>query len=98
VAEGPLSKRVQRPPRLFAAIDAWFFGIIALVVVSGAFVPFLPFILAGLALATPLRRSRWRVVTVLLVGVVLGLLFIAPFLIDPFDLNLIEQGPVRTAR
>lgn len=97
MTEEPPKRYGARAPGLFTAIDAWFFGAISLVVVSGAFLPFLPFLLAGLAVATPLRRSRWRLITVLLMGLLLGLLFTAPFLLDPFDLEFIEQGPVQTA-
>lgn len=82
--------------RLFPSIDRYLIGFLVLQLVAFALIPALPLGIAAAALATPLRRSTARMIALWAVGAVLTLVVIAPVVIGFFDLQLVEEGPVRT--
>ncbi|MGL4339470.1 MAG: hypothetical protein ACRCSP_03470 [Rhodoglobus sp.] len=82
--------------RLFPVIDRYFIFFIVFQLLVFPFVPFLPLGVAAVSLATPLRRSRWRIVTLWVLGAILGMIVVAPFVIALLDINIVDEGPVRT--
>lgn len=67
--------------RLFPMIDRLYVLFIVLEFIAFPFVPVLPLVIGAAAFATPLRVSRWRMVTLLALGMVLTLIVIAPFIL-----------------
>lgn len=90
------TQQLGTSPRLFERTDVWFLTLLAAELLSFPFVPFLPLALALLSLASPLRRSRWRVVTLLLVGVVMAAIVAAPYILSGLGLQFVDEGPVRS--
>lgn len=82
--------------RVFPLVDRSFLGFLALQLVAFPLVPALPRVIAAGALATPLRLSRGRIAALWAMGAVLTLIVVAPHMIDLFDLQLVDEGPVHT--
>lgn len=82
--------------RVFPLIDRYFLGFLALQLVAFPLVPALPLVIAAGALATPLRQSPGRMAALWAIGAVLTLIVIAPHIVDLFDLQIVDEGPVHT--
>ncbi|WP_146070914.1 hypothetical protein [Arthrobacter sp. B1805] len=80
----------DNPQHLFSRIDLMFFGSMLLVFLSYPLLPGLPLLPAAAAMATRVRASRWRVVTLWVTAGILALIVITPFIIGLFDLTFVE--------
>lgn len=67
--------------RLFPKIDRLYVLFIVLEFIAFPFVPVLPLVIGVGAFVTPLRVSRWRMVTLLALGTVLTLIVLAPLIL-----------------
>ncbi|WP_142206619.1 hypothetical protein [Subtercola boreus] len=82
--------------QLFPVVDRWFLAFIALEVVTFPLIPLLPLVVAAAGIATPLRRSRWRLSVLFSVGLVLSLIVAAPVILGLLDIQLVQNGPAHT--
>ncbi len=82
--------------RVFPLVDRYLLGFLALQLVAFPLVPALPLVIAAAALATPLRSSPGRMTALWAIGAVLTLIVLAPLIIDLFDFQIVDEGPVHT--
>ena len=80
-----------RPTGLYSRTDWIFAGFIALEVMAFAVFPGLPLVVAGMAMATRLRESRKRKLTLWIVAGLLTLISVAPFILRTLGLSSFSE-------
>ncbi len=93
-----VSKQDADALRIIPIVDRWFLAILVATIAATPLMLFLP--LAGplVALATPVRRSRGRMIALWTAAGLLSMVALAPFVIALFDVQIIHTDPpVRVA-
>ena len=80
-----------RPESLYSRTDWIFAGFIALEVLAFAVFPGLPLVVAGMAMATRLRESRRRKLTLWIIAGLLTLMSVAPFILRMLGLSSFSE-------
>ncbi|MDR7383876.1 hypothetical protein [Promicromonospora iranensis] len=84
--EEPQAEASYRTARSEAVRENWWFiGCIAIALAATPLLPLLPLVSPLIAMTTPLRKDRGRMVTLWVLAALLSLMVVAPWIIGIFD-------------
>ncbi|HEV7741522.1 MAG TPA: hypothetical protein VGO65_03810 [Pseudolysinimonas sp.] len=83
--------------RIFPMVDRVFLLFVVLELLVYPLLPAAPLAIAGAAMTTRLRRSRWRVRALWILAAVLTVIVIAPFALGVLNVQFVDAGSVHNA-